>query len=124
MGHENVGTIVEAGPRFVERQGLGEGARVFVEHYVACYQCEWCRVGEYRHCEATDWRTNPDARRYGYTTCENPYHLWAASRSTCTCPGTPSCTGCRTASPTPRPASSRRFRTESNGPSTTAVSAS
>ncbi len=76
MGHENVGTIVEAGPRFVERQGLGEGDRVFVEHYVACYQCEWCRVGEYRHCEATDWRTNPDARRYGYTSCENPYHLW------------------------------------------------
>jgi threonine dehydrogenase-like Zn-dependent dehydrogenase len=76
MGHENVGMIVEAGRGFVERQGLGEGDRVFVEHYVACYQCEWCRLGEYRHCEATDWRTNPDARRYGYTTCENPYHLW------------------------------------------------
>jgi threonine dehydrogenase-like Zn-dependent dehydrogenase len=76
MGHENVGTIVEAGPQFVERQGLGEGDRVFVEHYVACHRCEWCRVGEYRHCELTDWRTNPDARRYGYTTCENPYHLW------------------------------------------------
>jgi threonine dehydrogenase-like Zn-dependent dehydrogenase len=76
MGHENVGTIVEAGPQFVARQGLGEGDRVFVEHYVACYRCEWCRVGEYRHCELTDWRTNPDARRYGYTTCEHPYHLW------------------------------------------------
>jgi threonine dehydrogenase-like Zn-dependent dehydrogenase len=76
MGHENVGTIVAAGPQFVERQGLREGDRVFVEHYVACYQCEWCRIGEYRHCEATDWRTNPDARRYGYTSCENPYHLW------------------------------------------------
>src|SRR5438477_860131 len=25
---------------------------------------------------STDWRTNPDARRYGYTTCENPFHLW------------------------------------------------
>jgi threonine dehydrogenase-like Zn-dependent dehydrogenase len=76
MGHENVGTIVKAGRGFVERQGLVEGDRVFVEHYVACYNCEWCRLGEYRHCEATDWRTNPDARRYGYTTCENPYHLW------------------------------------------------
>ena len=54
MGHENVGTIVEAGPRFVERQGLREGDRVFVEHYVACYRCEWCRAGEYRHCELTD----------------------------------------------------------------------
>src|SRR5918912_254184 len=76
MGHENVGTIVAAGLGFVERQGLGEGDRVFVEHYVACYRCEWCRLGEYRHCEATDWRTNPDARRYGYTSCEHPYHLW------------------------------------------------
>ena len=76
MGHENVGTIVEARPHFVERQGLGVGHRVFVEHYVACYRCEWCRLGEYRHFELTDWRTNPDARRYGYTTCENPYHLW------------------------------------------------
>jgi threonine dehydrogenase-like Zn-dependent dehydrogenase len=76
MGHENVGTIVAAGPQFVERQALDEGDRVFVEHYVACYQCEWCRIGEYRHCALTDWRTNPDARRYGYTTCENPYHLW------------------------------------------------
>ena len=76
MGHENVGTIVYAGREFVERQGLGEGDRVFVEHYVACYRCEWCRLGEYRHCQATDWRTNPDARRYGYTSCEHPYHLW------------------------------------------------
>ena len=76
MGHETVGTIMKAGRGFVERQGLGEGDRVFVEHYVACYRCEWCRIGEYRHCELTDWRTNPDARRYGYTTCENPYHLW------------------------------------------------
>jgi threonine dehydrogenase-like Zn-dependent dehydrogenase len=76
MGHENVGTIVKAGDAFVERHGFGEGDRVFVEHYVACYRCEWCQIGEYRHCEATDWRTNPDARRYGYTSCENPYHLW------------------------------------------------
>jgi threonine dehydrogenase-like Zn-dependent dehydrogenase len=76
MGHENVGVIAQAGPQFVERQGLREGDRVFVEHYVACYRCEWCRIGEYRHCELTDWRTNPDARRYGYTTCEHPYHLW------------------------------------------------
>jgi threonine dehydrogenase-like Zn-dependent dehydrogenase len=76
MGHENVGVIARAGREFTKRQGLGEGDRVFVEHYVACYRCEWCRLGEYRHCEATDWRTNPDARRYGYTTCEHPYHLW------------------------------------------------
>jgi threonine dehydrogenase-like Zn-dependent dehydrogenase len=76
MGHENVGVIARAGAKFVERHGVGEGDRIFVEHYVGCYKCEWCHLGEYRHCEATDWRTNPDARRYGYTTADNPYHLW------------------------------------------------
>jgi threonine dehydrogenase-like Zn-dependent dehydrogenase len=76
MGHENVGVIARAGRAFTQRQGLGEGDRVFVEHYLGCFNCEWCRIGEYRHCEATDWRTNPDARRYGYTTSDNPYHLW------------------------------------------------
>lgn len=76
MGHENVGVIVEAGERFRSRHGLAEGDRVFVEHYVACYNCEWCRIGEYRHCEATDWRTNPDARRFGYTSSDMPGRLW------------------------------------------------
>ncbi|MPZ61446.1 MAG: alcohol dehydrogenase catalytic domain-containing protein [Propionibacteriales bacterium] len=76
MGHENIGVIAKAGPEFAERQGVREGDRVFVEHYVPCMRCEWCHLGEYRHCEYTDWRTNPDARRYGYTSAENPFHLW------------------------------------------------
>src|SRR3569833_2482399 len=38
--------------------------------------CEWCRAGEYRHCELTDWRTNPDARRYGYTSSDKPGRQW------------------------------------------------
>jgi threonine dehydrogenase-like Zn-dependent dehydrogenase len=76
MGHENVGVIAKAGRTFSERKGLVEGDRIFVEHYVGCFRCEWCHAGEYRHCEATDWRTNPDARRYGYTSADNPYHLW------------------------------------------------
>jgi threonine dehydrogenase-like Zn-dependent dehydrogenase len=76
MGHENIGVIAKAGAAFTQRQGVREGDRVFVEHYVGCMQCDWCRAGEYRHCELTDWRTNPDARRFGYTSAENPYHLW------------------------------------------------
>lgn len=76
MGHENVGVIEEAGEQFKIRHGLKEGDRVFVEHYVACFNCEWCRIGEYRHCEATDWRTNPDARRFGYTSADMPGTLW------------------------------------------------
>jgi threonine dehydrogenase-like Zn-dependent dehydrogenase len=76
MGHENVGVISRAGRGFAERKGVREGDRVFVEHYVGCFHCEWCHAGEYRHCELTDWRTNPDARRYGYTSADNPGRLW------------------------------------------------
>jgi threonine dehydrogenase-like Zn-dependent dehydrogenase len=76
MGHENIGTIAKAGREFVRRKGFREGDLVFVEHYVACGKCEWCHKGEYRHCENTDWRGNPDAIRYGYTTAERAPHLW------------------------------------------------
>jgi len=76
MGHENIGILVKAGPKFTQRHGVKEGDRVFVEHYVGCYHCEFCRRGDYRHCYATDWRENPDARRYGYTSADNPHHLW------------------------------------------------
>lgn len=76
MGHENVGVIARAGRVFAQRHRVAEGDRVFVEHYVPCLACEWCHAGQYRHCEATDWRTNRDARRYGYTSAEHPFHLW------------------------------------------------
>lgn len=76
MGHENIGVVARSGSRFAERHGVGEGDRVFVEHYVPCLRCEWCHAGEYRHCAATDWRTNPEARRYGYTSANNRFHLW------------------------------------------------
>ncbi len=76
MGHENVGTIARAGRGFTNRKGVAEGDRVFVEHYLPCFVCEWCHQGEYRHCWATDWRANPGALRYGYTSAETPPHLW------------------------------------------------
>ncbi|MPZ88176.1 MAG: alcohol dehydrogenase catalytic domain-containing protein [Nitriliruptorales bacterium] len=76
MGHENIGVVVEAGTEFSERKGVREGDLVFVEHYLPCLTCDWCHQGEYRHCEATDWRLNPDAIRYGYTSAERPPHLW------------------------------------------------
>ncbi len=76
MGHENIGYIAKAGGEFTRRKGFKEGDLVFVEHYVSCGKCEWCHLGQYRHCENTDWRKNPDAIRYGYTSSEKPPHLW------------------------------------------------
>ncbi|MCW2583660.1 MAG: alcohol dehydrogenase GroES domain protein [Klenkia sp.] len=76
MGHENVGTVARAGQQWLRSHGLAVGDRVFVEHYVGCMHCAWCRAGEYRHCELTDWRTNPEARRYGYTSADKPGRLW------------------------------------------------
>jgi threonine dehydrogenase-like Zn-dependent dehydrogenase len=34
------------------------------------------RTSKYRHCENTDWRYNPEAIRYGYTSAERAPHLW------------------------------------------------
>ena len=76
MGHENIGYIAKAGREFTRRKGFKEGDLVFVEHYVMCGKCEWCHLGQYRHCENTDWRYNPDAIRYGYTSAEKAPHLW------------------------------------------------
>ena len=76
MGHENIGYIASAGRRFLQRKGVKEGDLVFVEHYVPCFACEWCHKGEYRLCAGTDWRRNPEAIRFGYTSAERPPHLW------------------------------------------------
>ena len=76
MGHENIGYIARTGREFTKRQGFKEGDLVFLEHYVSCGQCEWCHVGQYRHCENTDWRYNPNAIRYGYTPSGVAPHLW------------------------------------------------
>jgi len=76
MGHENIGYIAKAGREFTRRKGFKEGDLVFVEHYVMCGKCQWCHQGQYRHCENTDWRSNPDGIRYGYTSAERAPHLW------------------------------------------------
>jgi threonine dehydrogenase-like Zn-dependent dehydrogenase len=76
MGHENIGYIAKAGKQFQQRKKVKEGDLVFIEHYVPCFACEWCHKGEYRLCAATDWRGNPEALRYGYTSAKRAPHLW------------------------------------------------
>lgn len=76
MGHENIGTLARVGCEFAERKGFNEGDLVFLEHYLPCGRCEWCHLGEYRHCPATEWFYDPSAIRYGYTSMDTAPGLW------------------------------------------------
>ena len=76
MGHENVGYLARVGKIFAAHKGLKEGDLVFLEHYLPCGHCEWDRIGEFRHCAATEWFYDPKAIRYGYTSIDVAPGLW------------------------------------------------
>ncbi|MDR3203004.1 MAG: alcohol dehydrogenase catalytic domain-containing protein [Bifidobacteriaceae bacterium] len=50
LGHEGVGTVVEAGPGVAK---FKEGDRVVVPAITTCGTCQYCRVGMAAHCDST-----------------------------------------------------------------------
>lgn len=79
MGHENVGTIEQAGSIFARRWGLRAGDRIALHEYLPCWHCEWCLRGDHRLCMETDFFNVKDrfnTLRYGTCNAAIEPHLW------------------------------------------------
>ncbi len=53
-GHEFVGTVVGLDDEAATRWGIGEGDRVVAEQIVPCWECRYCRRGQYWMCAPHD----------------------------------------------------------------------
>jgi threonine dehydrogenase-like Zn-dependent dehydrogenase len=74
LGHETVGQIESMGKLAKEKWQLSEGDMVALEEYIPCGTCHACRSGDFRLCDATDWRLG--GIRYGATGLNISPGLW------------------------------------------------
>lgn len=74
LGHESVGHVTAVGAMATRRWGIQEGDYVALEEYLPCGFCEHCRSGDFRLCNATDWRLG--GLRYGATGLSVSPGLW------------------------------------------------
>lgn len=74
LGHETVGHVQALGASAALKWGVKEGDLVALEEYLPCGHCEFCRDGDFRLCDATDWRLG--GLRYGATALSVGPGLW------------------------------------------------
>jgi len=74
LGHETVGHVEQIGELAARHWNVKEGDLVALEEYLPCGHCDYCRSGEFRLCNATDWRLG--GLRYGATALSVQPGLW------------------------------------------------